>query len=130
MLTAYDMVALLCDSYVELPLSLQTTMLARYCERVGMAQHARASFVEGFWRVAVQRKLKDAGRFVFIDQARSNPDFLRWYPRSLRYVGRALAQLGDYDELNGVLHRLVPGFPDSVSVPIAQTGAHAGAKLR
>jgi len=126
----YDLVALLCDSYVELPLPLQLQMLARYCERARIEVAHRDEFVRAFWRVAVQRKLKDAGRFVFIDQVRGNADFLQWFPRSIRYVARALAQLGDYGALEGVLQRVIPGFPDDVGVPRAQTGARAGTPLR
>ena len=34
----------------------------------------------------MQRKLKDAGRFVFIDQVKKNPSFLVHIPSSLGYV--------------------------------------------
>lgn len=126
----YDLVALLCDSYVELPLELQLQMVERYCEQADIAVDDRPAFVDAFWRVAVQRKLKDAGRFVFIDQVRGNPNFLQWFPRSIRYVGRALAQLGEYPTLVSALQRLVPGFPDDAAVPARQTGARADAHLR
>ena len=126
----YDLVALLCDSYIELPAALQTQMVEYYCDCARIADDDRAAFTEAFWRTAVQRKLKDAGRFVFIDQVRGNPDFLQWFPRSMRYVGRALAQLGDYAALIGVLQRVVPGFPDQVRVPRPRTGARAGTPLR
>jgi aminoglycoside/choline kinase family phosphotransferase len=71
-----------------------------------------------FWRVAAQRKLKDAGRFVFIDRVRGNPDFLQFYPQSLRYAGRALRALGQR-ELLELLERRLPGFPDQAFVPEA-----------
>jgi aminoglycoside/choline kinase family phosphotransferase len=121
----YDLVALLCDSYVDLDLSLQRTMIARYCTARGLPGAAHAAFEREFWQVAVQRKLKDAGRFVFIDRVRGNPDFLRFYPQSLRYVGRALSQLG-MGELNERLGASVPGFPDAAQVPPAATGSHMG----
>jgi N-acetylmuramate 1-kinase len=112
----YDLVALLCDSYVALPETLQLAMIDRYTQAIGLAAPARERFAAGFWLMAVQRKLKDAGRFVFIDRVRSNPDFLRWYPQSLVYVGRALRRLGD-TALHERLARVVPGFPDHCSVP-------------
>ena len=114
----YDLVALLCDSYVAVPEPLQLAMIERYTQALAMDAPARERFAAGFWLVAVQRKLKDAGRFVFIDRVRGNPDFLRWYPQSLAYVGRALRRLGD-TALYERLVRLVPGFPDRCSVPVA-----------
>jgi hypothetical protein len=116
----YDLVALLCDSYVRLAEPLQLAMIDRYAQAMAMDARAQERFTAGFWRLAVQRKLKDAGRFVFIDRVRSNPDFLRWYPQSLVYVGRALRRLGDA-ALYERLARLVPGFPDDCSVPPAVT---------
>lgn len=116
----YDLVALLCDSYVALPEALQLAMIERYAQAMAMDARARERFTAGFWRLAVQRKLKDAGRFVFIDRVRGNPDFLRWYPPSLVYVGRALRMLGD-TALYERLVRLVPGFPDGCSVPAAMS---------
>ena len=41
----------------------------------------------------VQRKLKDAGRFVFIERVKGNPSFLRHIPSSVRYVRQALDRL-------------------------------------
>jgi aminoglycoside/choline kinase family phosphotransferase len=116
--TPYDLVALLCDSYVALDEPLQTAMIERYARAMGMDEPELERFAGSFWRVAVQRKLKDAGRFVFIDRVRGNPDFLRWYPQSLVYVGRALRAVGD-SSLFERLARLVPGFPDRCSVPEA-----------
>jgi aminoglycoside/choline kinase family phosphotransferase len=120
----YDLVALLCDSYVDLTLDEQRAALERYVGARGYAGARRAAFERGFWLVAVQRKLKDAGRFVFIDRVRANPDFLRHFPQSLRYVGRALEQLGAR-ELDARLRTLLPGFPDAAAVPPARTGSGA-----
>jgi len=113
----YDLVALLCDSYVELDLPLQRAMLDRYVSNAGLERSDAIDFERTFWLQAVQRKLKDAGRFVFIDRVRHNPDFLPWYAPSLRYVTRALAQLGGLGGLDTLLARLIPGSPDHVSQP-------------
>jgi aminoglycoside/choline kinase family phosphotransferase len=56
----------------------------------------------------VQRKLKDAGRFVFLDRVRGNPGYLRWIPTSLRYAGEALAALPELAPVAAVLGRHVP----------------------
>lgn len=111
---AYDLVALLCDSYVDLSLELQRAMVERYA---ALRRIDADSLLREFWLVTLHRKLKDAGRFVFIDRVRKNSDFLQWYPQSLVYVGRALAQSEGFEELDQLLRRTIPGFPDSVAVP-------------
>ncbi|MEM7137241.1 MAG: phosphotransferase [Myxococcota bacterium] len=111
---AYDLVALLCDSYVTLDADFQESMIHRYAA----ARRVDASAIlEEFWFVTLHRKLKDAGRFVFIDRERKNAGFLQWYPQSLAYVGRALTRLRTFDGLAGVLQSQIPGFPDSVEKP-------------
>ena len=67
-----------------------------------------ARFGHEFALVALQRKLKDAGRFVFIDRAKRNPDFLRFVPDSLGYVGWALELLPQYGELAALLRARLP----------------------
>ncbi len=120
----YDLVALMCDSYVALDGRLQAREAQRYASGRGFANDEIARELS---LVAVQRKLKDAGRFVFIDRVRKNPGFLGWYPQSLVYVGRALARLStDTDrvgqlaaQLSRLLAAHVPGFPDRCVVPTA-----------
>ncbi|MCC7541807.1 MAG: phosphotransferase [Deltaproteobacteria bacterium] len=108
----YDLVALLCDSYVELDLDLQRHLIARYVAVRQPAALDLAAFEELFWLQALQRKLKDAGRFVYIDRVRRNPSFLQWFPRSIGYVARALEQVAHTEPaLHALLPRLVPGWP-------------------
>ena len=114
----YDLCALLCDSYVALEQDEQTALIERYASFAGLHAAAARALHGAFWQVAAQRKLKDAGRFVFIDRVRKNPDFLRFFPQSLRYAGRALRILG-HDELSDLLAQKLPGFPDRVAVPAA-----------
>ncbi|MFW2390331.1 MAG: aminoglycoside phosphotransferase family protein [Polyangiales bacterium] len=110
----YDLVALLCDSYVSLDLEMQESMIDRYAalRRISARELRRE-----FWLVALHRKLKDAGRFIYIDRVRKNPDFLQWYPQSLVYVGRALGQNGEFESFSATLGRAIPGFPDSARKP-------------
>jgi N-acetylmuramate 1-kinase len=107
----YDLVALLCDSYVELTPQLQQAMLQRYAEQRGFTRAQARDSAHGFRLITVQRKLKDAGRFVFIDRMRGNPDFLPYFPSSLRYVARALTDLPEFADLHALLTRLVPEYP-------------------
>jgi len=107
----YDLVALLRDSYVELPAELVERMLARYLERLAAEGGPRLEpgpFRATFDLLTVQRKLKDAGRFVFIDRVKGNPGFLTSIPASLRYVREALSRRPDLAELQLVLGRHVP----------------------
>ena len=115
----YDLVALLCDSYVSLTAEQQQHLLMRYAAARNLNAADTAAFKRLFYRIAVQRKLKDAGRFVFIDRVRKNPDFLRWYPQSLVYVARALEANPDLAPVAKVLAELLPGYPDRIPVPAA-----------
>jgi N-acetylmuramate 1-kinase len=107
----YDLVALLRDSYVELPADLVERMLRRYLDRLAAEGGPRldfAGFRATFDLLTVQRKLKDAGRFVFIDRVRKNPGFLPSIPASLRYVREAFSRRPDLAELQEILARHVP----------------------
>jgi len=107
----YDLVALLRDSYVELDRPLIDKMLKRYLARLqeeGGPRLDEREFVAFFDLLTVQRKLKDAGRFVFIDQVKKNPSFLVHIPSSLRYVKDALARRPDLAEVREILARHVP----------------------
>jgi aminoglycoside/choline kinase family phosphotransferase len=111
---AYDLVALLRDSYVELPADEVAALVDRFIAR------ARISDGAGFHRLFVlqtlQRKLKDTGRFIFIDRVRKNPSFLRWIPTSLRYVRQALAAAPEpFAGLREVLGRHVPELRPAAS---------------
>lgn len=116
----YDLVALLCDSYVDLDEDLQRAMIGKLASLRG---ESAADLERAFWLVTVQRKLKDAGRFVFIDQVRGNPDFLPWYAPSLRYVGRALSHLPELSGITRLLSQQIQGFPNEVPRPAPQTGS-------
>jgi aminoglycoside/choline kinase family phosphotransferase len=107
----YDLVALLRDSYVELDAPFVEAMLRRYLERLAAEGGPRLEygpFREVFDLLTVQRKLKDAGRFVFIDRVKKNPGFLVSIPASLRYVRDAFSRRPDLRDLQDVLARHVP----------------------
>ncbi len=108
----YDAVALFRDSYVELAPDLVSSLLGYYTDRCRDADlewaDDPAEVRRAFHLQTIQRKLKDAGRFVFIDREKNNPDFLDYYEPSIRYVDHALAQLPGWDELRDLLHRVEP----------------------
>ena len=107
----YDLVALLRDSYVELDRSLVERMLDRYLEafgRLGGEQIDPSPFKAFFDLLTVQRKLKDAGRFEYINRVKGNPDFLVSIPGSLRYVKDALDRLPQLSDLREIVSKYVP----------------------
>lgn len=101
----YDLVALLRDSYVELPIELVEELVVYYAAR---AERDPRQTRTAFHRVTVQRKLKDAGRFACIDRVKGNPDFLPFIPASLQYVKSALARIPEGEALFELLRPYVP----------------------
>jgi len=104
---AYDLVALLRDSYVVLSPSLVDRLVGYYAERAAVDA---TSFRALFDLQTVQRKLKDAGRFVFIDRVKHNPTFLQHIPSSHAYVAQALARLPELASLREIVARWIPSI--------------------
>jgi aminoglycoside/choline kinase family phosphotransferase len=69
----------------------------------------RSAFRRLFDFTSIQRNLKAAGRFVYIDQVKGNPKFLADIPRTLGYVRR---NLETYPELESLYAALIPYVPD------------------
>ncbi|HYG70606.1 MAG TPA: phosphotransferase [Anaeromyxobacteraceae bacterium] len=107
----YDLVALLRDSYVRLEPDFIERMIRRWLDRFAAEGGPRLEygpFRAVFDLQTVQRKLKDAGRFVFIDRVKKNPGFLVSIPASLEYVRDALGRRPDLADFHAVLARHVP----------------------
>ncbi len=86
---AYDLVALLRDSYVVLSAAEVERLVGAFADETRLADPA--GFRRLFLLQTLQRKLKDVGRFVFIDRVRKNPSFLRWIPATVGYLREAVA---------------------------------------
>ena len=109
----YDLVALLRDSYIELPPSAVQELVQYYVDAgtaAGLTWCAKTDVHRLFHLQTLQRKLKDAGRFIFIDQVKGNPDFLPYYKPSIAYVKNALTNLPDFESLTLLLKKLEPAF--------------------
>jgi aminoglycoside/choline kinase family phosphotransferase len=104
---AYDLVGLLRDSYVALSPALLDELVGHFVARSGLD---RATFQHLFDLQVVQRKLKDAGRFVFIDRVKHNPSFLKHIPNSLDYVAHSLARLPELATLREIFSRYFVQF--------------------
>jgi aminoglycoside/choline kinase family phosphotransferase len=86
---AYDLVALLRDSYVVLQPGELDELVGDFIQVAGVRDPA--AFRRLFLLQTLQRKLKDVGRFVFIDRVRKNPSFLRWIPATVGYIRQAMS---------------------------------------
>jgi hypothetical protein len=64
-----------------------------------------------FDRVTVQRKLKDAGRFVFIDRVKGNPSFLEFVEPTIAKVRASLTRLTDDDDMRALASLLARVLP-------------------
>jgi N-acetylmuramate 1-kinase len=111
----YDLVALLRDSYIELDWATVDSLIDYYLEKCrGKARLAPTSDIKHFKKmfdyVTIQRKLKDAGRFVYIDRKKKNDSFLKHIPVSLRYVKEALERRSELRPLYYFLKKHVLEF--------------------
>lgn len=108
---AYDLASLLRDAYLALDESLVDELIAYYLD--GLARHGLRMEPTAYRRVfdltSIQRNLKAAGRFVYIDRVKHNPKFLADIPRVLGYVRRNLEK---YPELAPLRQHLAPYVPE------------------
>ena len=115
----YDLVSLLRDSYIELKESMIDRLLNRYVD--GLKRHLeesmkntmllndRPAFRRLFDFTSIQRNMKAAGRFVYIDQVKGNSKFLADIPRTLGYVKKNFDR---YPELQSLREHLTPYVPE------------------
>jgi aminoglycoside/choline kinase family phosphotransferase len=98
----YDLVALLNDSYQTFDRAFQEARLDEYAAASGLDRAGRERLGREFDVLTVQRKLKDAGRFVFIDRVKKNPSFLPYFDPSIAKVRGALARLRDEEDMRWI----------------------------
>jgi len=103
----YDLVALLNDSYVEISDDTRERIIERYAVLRGLPV---AEIRAEFHLITVQRKLKDGGRFVFMDKVRGDPSFLCFVDTSFARVASSLKQLEGHMELKQILAQAAPEF--------------------
>jgi aminoglycoside/choline kinase family phosphotransferase len=90
----YDLVALLGDSYQRFDDAFVRDRLSEYAAARKLSAELEAIAHE-FDLVTVQRKLKDAGRFVFIEHKKGDPSYLRFVDPTIALVRRSLERLRD-----------------------------------
>ncbi len=103
----YDLASLLKDAYIELDEPMVDALIEHFLD--GLASHGvkmdRPAFRRLFDLTSIQRNLKAAGRFVYIDQVKHNPKFLADIPRVLGYVKRNFLK---YPELAPLRRHMAP----------------------
>jgi N-acetylmuramate 1-kinase len=104
----YDLVALLNDSYQTFDHPFIEARLDDYASAAGLDAAARETLGREFDVVTVQRKLKDAGRSVFIDRVKKNPSFLPFFEPSMAKVRAALARLADEPDMRELSRLIEP----------------------
>jgi len=95
----YDLVALLNDSYQVFDRPFVEARLDDYARARGLGALERDALGREFDRVTVQRKLKDAGRFVFIDRVKGNRSFLSFVEPTIAKARASLARLTGDDDM-------------------------------
>ncbi|HMS85488.1 MAG TPA: phosphotransferase [Nitrospira sp.] len=108
----YDLASLVRDAYIQLDEALVDELVEYYLDQIA-DQNAgwtdRTVFRRVFDLTSIQRNLKAAGRFVYIDRVKGNPKFLADIPRVLSYVKRNLQK---YQELEPLRKHLTPYVPE------------------
>ncbi len=94
----YDLVALLRDSYIELDPEMVRRLVDYYADQKLPWTLSKEEIHVAFDMQSLQRKLKDTGRFVYIDKVKGNDSFLQYYDPSLAYVKNALKNLPFKDD--------------------------------
>ncbi|HEX3597947.1 MAG TPA: phosphotransferase [Polyangiaceae bacterium] len=89
----YDLVALLNDSYQTFDDAFTSDRLDEFASHHGLDDAGRSALGREFDLVTVQRKLKDAGRFVFILHKKGDDTYLRFVEPTIEKARRALARL-------------------------------------
>jgi aminoglycoside/choline kinase family phosphotransferase len=107
----YDLASLLRDAYIALDESLIDRLIDYYLEQSEPGHNtstSREEFRRLFDFTSLQRNLKAAGRFVYIDRVKGNPKFLADIPRTLGYVKRNLCKYQELSVLRKLMSTYVP----------------------
>ena len=99
---AYDLVALLRDSYQTFDEAFVAERLAEFAAARGLTASDADALRFELDIITVQRKLKDAGRFVFFERTRGDASYLPFFVPSLELVQGALTRLPERPELSGL----------------------------
>ena len=103
----YDLASLLRDSYVDISRETLDELLAYFLALKGQAGQ-EAEFRRRFDLMALQRNLKALGTFGYQTTSRSNPVYIQYMARTLRYVRENLRKYSRFARLGEILAEHVP----------------------
>jgi len=107
----YDLASLLRDSYVDLGWEMVDELVDYYLERWrrrGGPQVDRKIFLNNLWATAMQRNLKAAGRFVYIERVKKKSGYEKDIPRTLSYLEGYARRAPDLRPLIDMIRCWVP----------------------
>ena len=107
----YDLVSLLRDAYVTLPEEFIDDLVEYYLLQKEKENHVsinRLQFRYLFDLVSLQRNMKAAGRFIFIDQVKKNPKFLKYVPKALNDISTNLKKYPELKAFRSALGHYLP----------------------
>lgn len=90
---AYDLVSLLQDARLDVPVALESRLLGEYCDAVAAceADFDRGQFLFAYSALGAQRNTKIAGIFARLARRDGKPQYLAHLPRIWGYLERDLA---------------------------------------
>jgi aminoglycoside/choline kinase family phosphotransferase len=106
----YDLASLLRDSYIALPEEMIDELMEYYISKkkaVDGAKIDRRNFSELFDLMSIQRNLKAAGRFAYINSVKKNNFYLQFIPQTLGYVRKNLKKYSELNNLRELLGKYV-----------------------
>lgn len=109
----YDLASLLRDSYLTLEESFIEEMIQYYLDKKENLEGNRidrGEFRELFDLTSIQRNLKAAGRFAYINLVKNNDRYLNYIPPTLGYVKKNLEKYDYLKELKQILQKYVEEF--------------------
>jgi hypothetical protein len=118
----YDLVALLNDSYQSFAMDFIQERLADYLEQTGLSPSNMAQLRFEFDWMTVQRKLKDAGRFVYIDRVKGNSSFMRFVVPTVEKVRVAIGALKN-DPLMAQLAECLEGWHRRIEAALGNSSS-------
>ncbi|HUK56763.1 MAG TPA: phosphotransferase [Nitrospiria bacterium] len=114
--SVYDLASLLRDSYAVLPERMLDDLIDYYLEQrpkwigEGPEKQDWKLFRKRFDLMSIQRNLKAAGRFVYIDVVKKKAHLLPYIPQTLAYVRHNLNRYEELKTLKDVLQPYVVEF--------------------
>jgi hypothetical protein len=106
----YDLVSLLHDSYVDMPGDIRDELAAMYEDRIrdALPHFDETEFDFIYDAMLVQRNIKAAGSFAYLDCVKKMGRYLQRFDVCLSHVKKAFSRMPDFETLHGMLCEYLP----------------------